>query len=51
MSNLEHLVSEGLDMLAQWLMMVLWLAVIVAIPVGWFLVGLKSYGTGDYHQP
>jgi hypothetical protein len=25
--------------------------VIAFIPAAWFVLGLKSYGTGDYHQP
>ncbi len=35
-------------MLAQYLLMALWGAVIAAIPIGWFLLGLKTYGTTDY---
>jgi hypothetical protein len=31
--------------------MVVFAGVILAIPTGWFLLGIKSYGTGDYHQP
>jgi hypothetical protein len=38
-------------MLANYLLMVLFFAVIAAIPILWFLVGIKTYGTGDYHQP
>ncbi len=38
-------------MIANFLLMVLFFGVIVAIPVLWFLVGIKTYGTGDYHQP
>ena len=38
-------------MVANYLLMVLFFAVIVAIPTLWFLVGIKTYGTGDYHQP
>jgi len=38
-------------MLANYLLMALFFGVVVAIPVLWFLVGIKTYGTGDYHQP
>ncbi len=38
-------------MIANFLLMGLFFGVIVAIPVLWFLVGIKTYGTGDYHQP
>ena len=38
-------------MLANFLLMVLFFGVIAAIPVLWFCVGIKTYGTGDYHQP
>lgn len=38
-------------MIANFLLMVLFFGVIVVIPVLWFLVGIKTYGTGDYHQP
>jgi hypothetical protein len=26
-------------------------AVIGAVPIAWYFLGLKTYGTGDYHQP
>ncbi len=29
----------------------LFLGVIAAIPILWFVVGRKTYGTGDYRQP
>lgn len=35
-------------MLAQYLLMVLWGAIIAAIPIGWFVLGLRTYGTLDY---
>jgi hypothetical protein len=35
----------------QFALMVVFFGVIAAIPIGWFLLGIKSYGTGDYHQP
>ena len=35
----------------QYWIMALFLAVIVAIPLLWFAVGRKTYGTGDYRQP
>jgi hypothetical protein len=38
-------------MIANFLLMVVFFGVIAVIPIAWFLVGLKTYGTGDYHQP
>jgi len=35
----------------QYVLMAIFFGVIVAIPTLWFLVGIKTYGTGDYHQP
>jgi len=35
----------------QFALMAVFFGVIAAIPIGWFLLGIKSYGTGDYHQP
>jgi hypothetical protein len=32
-------------------MMGIFFGVIVLIPILWFVLGIKSYGTGDYHQP
>jgi hypothetical protein len=32
-------------------MALVFLAVLVAIPVLWYVVGIKTYGTGDYRQP
>ena len=37
--------------IAQWCMIVLFLAVLVAIPLLWYFVGRDTYGTGDYYQP
>jgi len=37
--------------MANYLLMALFFGVIVSIPVGWYLLGIKSYGTGFYHQP
>jgi hypothetical protein len=37
--------------LVDYILMVVFAGVILAIPTGWFLLGIKSYGTGDYHQP
>jgi hypothetical protein len=38
-------------MLTQYVLMGIFFGVVVAIPVGWYLLGIKSYGTGDYYQP
>ena len=35
----------------QYVLMGIFFAVIAAVPVAWYLLGLKTYGTGDYHQP
>jgi hypothetical protein len=35
----------------QFVLMIVFFGVIAFIPTAWFLLGLKSYGTGDYHQP
>ncbi|GAC1309352.1 MAG: hypothetical protein NVS2B3_06830 [Vulcanimicrobiaceae bacterium] len=37
--------------IAQFGLMAVFFGVLVAIPTLWFLVGIKTYGTGDYHQP
>ncbi|GAC1307704.1 MAG: hypothetical protein NVSMB19_20600 [Vulcanimicrobiaceae bacterium] len=37
--------------LTQYLLMLVFFGVLVAIPTLWLLVGIKTYGTGDYHQP
>jgi hypothetical protein len=37
--------------LADYLLMVVFFGVLAAIPTLWYLVGIKTYGTGDYHQP
>jgi len=37
--------------LVDYLLMVVFFGIIGIIPTLWFLVGLKTYGTGDYHQP
>jgi hypothetical protein len=37
--------------IAQWSLIVVFLAVIAAIPIAWYLVGRDTYGTGDYYQP
>jgi hypothetical protein len=34
-------------MLTQYVLMGIFFGVIV----GWYLLGIKSYGTGDYYQP
>jgi hypothetical protein len=39
------------DGLVQYVLMIVFFGVIAFVPIGWFLLGLKSYGTGDYHQP
>jgi hypothetical protein len=35
----------------QYILMAIFFGVIAFIPAAWFVLGLKSYGTGDYHQP
>jgi len=35
----------------QYVLMAVFFGVIAFIPAAWFVLGLKSYGTGDYHQP
>ena len=35
----------------QYGLMVVFFGVIAAIPSGWYLLGIKTYGTGDYYQP
>jgi hypothetical protein len=35
----------------QYILMAIFFGVIAIIPIGWYLLGIKSYGTGDYHQP
>jgi ABC-type Na+ efflux pump permease subunit len=37
--------------LTQYVLMAIFFGVIFALPVAWFALGIKSYGTGDYHQP
>lgn len=37
--------------IANFLLMVVFFGVIFAIPVLWYVLGIKTYGTGDYHQP
>ncbi|GAC1459197.1 MAG: hypothetical protein NVS3B17_04940 [Vulcanimicrobiaceae bacterium] len=37
--------------LTQFVLMAVFFGVLVAVPVLWYLVGIKTYGTGDYHQP
>jgi hypothetical protein len=37
--------------LVQFVMMGIFFGVIALIPILWFVLGIKSYGTGDYHQP
>jgi hypothetical protein len=37
--------------LTQYVLMGIFFGVIGAVPLAWFLLGLKTYGTGDYHQP
>jgi hypothetical protein len=34
-----------------YILMGVFFAVIGAVPIAWYLLGLKTYGTGDYHQP
>jgi ABC-type Na+ efflux pump permease subunit len=39
---------------SQWVqygLMVVFFGVLAAIPALWLIVGIKTYGTGDYHQP
>ena len=45
---------RGLDMpsgFIQYGLMAVFFGVIIFIPAAWIALGLKSYGTGDYHQP
>ncbi len=37
--------------LVDYILMAVFGGVILFIPTAWFVLGLKSYGTGDYHQP
>lgn len=37
--------------LTQFVLMGIFFLVIVAVPAAWYLLGIKTYGTGDYHQP
>jgi nitrogen fixation protein FixH len=37
--------------LTNYVLMAIFFGVIVAVPVMWYLLGIKTYGTGDYHQP
>ena len=37
--------------IAQVGLMAVFFGVFALIPTLWLLVGLKTYGTGDYHQP
>lgn len=37
--------------IVQFVLIAIFFGVIVAIPTLWYLVGIKTYGTGDYHQP
>ena len=43
--------GERLAMISNFLLMVVFFGVTAAIPLAWFLVGLNTYGTGDYPQP
>ncbi len=38
-------------MLSHYLLLILFAGVVVAIPTLWLVLGLKTYGTGDYYQP
>ncbi|MGP6188478.1 MAG: hypothetical protein ACLPSH_00020 [Vulcanimicrobiaceae bacterium] len=35
----------------QTLMAAFFLGTIAVIPIGWYFLGRKTYGTGDYNQP
>jgi ABC-type Na+ efflux pump permease subunit len=41
---------EGTN-ISHWLLMVVFFGVLFAIPILWYVVGIKTYGTGDYWQP
>ena len=35
----------------QYVLMAIFFGVLAVIPILWYVVGIKTYGTGDYHQP
>ncbi len=37
--------------LSNYLLLVVFAGAIGVIPVLWYFLGVKTYGTGDYHQP
>ncbi len=37
--------------IVQYVLMGVFFAAIAVIPVAWYFLGVKTYGTGDYHQP
>ncbi len=37
--------------LTNLILMGVFFGVLGAVPVMWYLLGIKTYGTGDYHQP
>ena len=37
--------------LTNFILMGVFFGVLGAVPVMWYLLGIKTYGTGDYHQP
>ncbi len=43
--------ESTINPLTQYVMMAIFFAVIAAVPIGMYLLGIKTYGTGDYHQP
>jgi len=47
-SQKEQIVQSSL---VQFVMMGIFFGVIALIPILWYVLGIKSYGTGDYHQP
>jgi hypothetical protein len=45
------LIESATNPIVQYVLMGVFFSVIAAVPIAWFLLGLKTYGTGDYHQP
>jgi len=37
--------------LTQYVLMGIFFSVFALVGLGWYFVGIKTYGTGDYHQP
>ncbi len=37
--------------LTQYILMAIFFGVFAVVGIGWYFLGVKTYGTGDYRQP